>query len=163
MKIWIDADACPVAVKEILFRAANRTQTPTILVANSSLHIPKSDYISLLQVNAGFDVADHTIIEKMDTGDLVITSDIPLAADVIEKGGFALSVRGEMFSSDTIKARLTMRDYMDELRQSGIHSGKQSAFSQADRQAFANRLDQFLTQYYQSTRESGKSPTSDTH
>jgi len=147
MKIWVDADACPVVIKEILFRAANRTEIPTIFVANSILQLPKSDYLSMLTVGAGFDVADNEIVEQMSAGDLVITSDIPLAADVIEKGGFALSTRGEMFSPDNIKARLSMRDYMDELRQSGVHSGGQAAFNHTDRQAFANKLDQLLTKY----------------
>jgi len=147
MKIWVDADACPVVIKEILYRAANRTQIPTVFVANAALPIPKSTYLSMLTVESGFDVADNEIVAQMREGDLVITSDIPLAADVIEKGGMALSVRGEQFSPDNIKARLSMRDYMDELRQSGIHSGGQAAFSQTDRQAFANKLDTILTKY----------------
>ncbi len=147
MKIWVDADACPVVIKDILFRAANRTQIETIFVANAAVQVPKSAYLLTIQVGAGFDVADNEIVARMQAKDLVITSDIPLAADVIEKGGFALSTRGEMFSSDNIKARLSMRDYMDELRQSGIHSGGQAAFSHTDRQAFANKLDQLLTKY----------------
>lgn len=147
MKIWVDADACPVVIKDILFRAAQRTKINTIFVANSSIQVPKSAYLSMLVVGAGFDVADNEIVAQMQTGDLVITSDIPLAADVIAKGGFALSTRGKMFSSDNIKARLSMRDYMDELRQSGIHSGGQAAFNHTDRQAFANKLDQLLTKY----------------
>jgi len=147
MKIWVDADACPVVIKDILFRAANRTKIETIFVANAAVQVPKSDYLSTVQVGAGFDVADNEIVARLQAGDLVITSDIPLAADVIAKGGFALSTRGEMFSSDNIKARLSMRDYMDELRQSGIHSGGQAAFNHTDRQAFANKLDQLLTKY----------------
>lgn len=147
MKIWVDADACPVVIKDILFRAANRTKIETIFVANAVMQVPKSDYLSVVQVDAGFDVADNEIVERLHAGDLVITSDIPLAADVIAKGGFALSTRGEMFSSDNIKARLSMRDYMEELRQSGIHSGGQAAFSHTNRQAFANKLDQLLTKY----------------
>ena len=147
MKLWVDADACPVVIKEILFRAANRTHIPTVFVANAALPLPKSDYISMLTVGAGFDVADNEIVAQMNEGDLVITSDIPLAADVIEKGGIALSVRGEQFSPDNIKARLSMRDYMDELRQSGVHSGGQAPFSHSDRQAFANKLDTILTRY----------------
>ncbi len=147
MKIWVDADACPVVIKDILFRAAERTGIETILVANTAMQVPKSPHISTLQVDSGFDVADQEIVRRMQAGDLVVTSDIPLAADVIAKGGYALSVRGEMFSADNIKARLTMRDYMDELRQAGIHTGGQSAFSHADRQAFANRLDTLLTKY----------------
>lgn len=147
MQIWVDADACPVVIKDILFRAAQRTRINTIFVANSNIQVPKSTYLSMLVVGAGFDVADNEIVAQMQAGDLVITSDIPLAADVIEKGGFALSTRGEMFSSDNIKARLSMRDYMDELRQSGIHSGGQAAFNHTDRQNFANKLDQLLTKY----------------
>jgi len=147
MKIWVDADACPVAIKEILFKAAKNRHVETIFVANMNLPLPRSECIRMLQVGAGFDVADHEIVEQMDAGDLVITSDIPLAADVIEKGGFALSVRGEMFSPDNIKARLSMRDYMDELRQTGVQSGGQAAFGHKDRQAFANQLDRLLTKY----------------
>jgi len=151
MRIWVDADACPVVIKEILFRAAKRTKIPTVFVANSSLPLPKSAYLSMLTVGAGFDVADNEIVAQMNEGDLVITSDIPLAADVIEKGGMALSVRGEQFSPDNIKARLSMRDYMDELRQSGVHSGGQSAFSHSDRQNFANKLDTILTKHKKET------------
>lgn len=147
MTIWVDADACPIVIKDILFRAAQRTEIQTVLVANSPIQIPKSPYISMLQVGAGFDVADQEIVAQMNAGDLVITSDIPLAADVIEKGGFALSVRGEMFSPDNIKARLSLRNFMDEQRQIGVHSGGQAAFSHTDRQAFANKLDQLLTKY----------------
>jgi len=147
MKIWVDADACPVAIKEILFKAAKNRKVITTFVANMNLPLPRSEYIEMLQVGAGFDVADNEIVEQMHAGDLVITSDIPLAADVIETGGFALSVRGEMFSPDNIKARLSMRDYMDELRQAGVQSGGQAAFGHKDRQAFANQLDRLLTKY----------------
>ncbi len=147
MKIWVDADACPVVIKDILFRAANRTRIQTILVANATMQVPKSDYISTIKVGAGFDVADQEIVDQMHAGDLVITSDIPLAADVLNKGGYALSTRGEMFTADNIRSRLSMRDFMDELRQSGIHSGGQAAFSHTDRQAFANKLDALLTGY----------------
>ncbi|MDX8384657.1 MAG: YaiI/YqxD family protein [Ghiorsea sp.] len=151
MKIWVDADACPVVIKDILFRAAERQKVATVFVANAKLQVPKSNYISMLQVAAGFDVADHEIVAQMKEGDLVITSDIPLAADVIEQQGFALSPRGEMFSPDNIKARLSMRDFMDELRQSGIHSGGQAAFKHTDRQAFANQLDRLLTKHAKKT------------
>ncbi len=144
MKIWVDADACPVAVKEILFRAAQRLCIPLILVANSRITIPQSDYISMLQVAAGLDVADQEIVQQMQAGDLVITADIPLAADVIDQGGAALSPRGDLFSPDTIKAKLSMRNFMDELRGSGVITGGQAAFNHSDRQAFANQLDKLL-------------------
>jgi uncharacterized protein YaiI (UPF0178 family) len=145
MKIWVDADACPGVVKEILFRAAERTRTQVTLVANHSMRVPPSRYVSFVQVTHGFDVADAEIVERVEAGDLVITADIPLAAEVIEKGGQALSPRGELYSADDIKARLTMRDFMDTLRASGIDTGGPPALSQADRQAFANHLDSILT------------------
>jgi len=144
MKIWVDADACPAVIKEILFRAAERTQTPVTLIANHSMRVPPSRYVNMLQVTQGFDVADAEIVKRLSAGDLVITADIPLAAEVLEKGGQALSPRGELYSTDDIKARLTMRDFMDTLRSSGIDTGGPSALSQADRQAFANHLDTIL-------------------
>lgn len=144
MKIWVDADACPAVIKEILFRAAGRTRTQLTLVANHSMRVPPSRYISMVQVTHGFDVADAEIVERVEAGDLVVTADIPLAAEVIEKGGHALSPRGELFSADDIKARLTMRDFMDTLRSSGIDTGGPPALNQADRQAFANHLDSIL-------------------
>lgn len=144
MKIWVDADACPVAIREILYRAAERVKVEVILVANQPLRVPRSRFVRMLQVTPGFDVADNEIITKLCGGDLVITSDIPLAAEVIEKGGTALSPRGELFSPDNIKARLTMRDFMDTLRSSGIASGGPPSLSQADRQSFANHLDRLL-------------------
>ncbi len=147
LKIWVDADACPVVIKDILFRAAKRTGLPLILVANSPLRIPQVSNISMLQVAAGFDVADNEIVQRLNTGDLVITSDIPLAAEVLEKGGHALSVRGEMYALDSIRARLNMRDFMDTLRASGIDTGGSPALNQNDRKAFANQLDGFLTKY----------------
>ena len=147
MKIWVDADACPVIIKEILFKAARRTNVHLTLVANQHITIPRADNIKMLRVSAGFDVADNEIVKQVDSGDLVITSDIPLAAEVIEKGGLALSSRGEMYSSDSIKSRLNMRDFMDTLRSSGIHTGGPPALSQSDRQTFANHLDRLLTQY----------------
>lgn len=146
MKIWVDADACPVVVKEILFRAAERTKTETILVANQSMRTPPSRYIRSVQVSAGFDVADNEIVRRAEAGDLVITADIPLAAEVIEKGGHALNPRGEFYSEDNIKERLNMRDFMDTLRSSGIQTGGPPALTQGDRQAFANQLDRFLAQ-----------------
>ncbi|MDX8391087.1 MAG: YaiI/YqxD family protein [Mariprofundaceae bacterium] len=145
LKIWVDADACPVVIKDILFRAAKRTGLPLILVANSPLRIPSAANISMLQVAAGFDVADNEIVQRLEAGDLVITSDIPLAAEVLEKGAHALSVRGELYTLDNIRARLNMRDFMDTLRASGIDTGGSPALNQQDRQTFANQLDRFLT------------------
>ena len=147
MKIWVDADACPVVIKDILFRAAARTAVQVTLVANHALRTPPSRHISTLQVSQGFDVADNEIVKRLSAGDLVITSDIPLAAEVIEKGGLALSPRGELYSTENIRARLNMRDFMDTLRASGIDTGGPPALSQSDRQAFANHLDTLLTKY----------------
>jgi uncharacterized protein YaiI (UPF0178 family) len=149
MKIWVDADACPVVVKEILYRAAERTEIPITLVANQALRTPKSRFITTVQVPKGFDVADNEIVKRLDAGDLVITSDIPLAADVIEKGGVALSPRGELYTAENIKGRLTMRDFMDTLRASGIDTGGPPVLSQSDRLAFANHLDTILTRHSQ--------------
>lgn len=145
MKIWVDADACPVAIKEILYRAAKRCQVETVLVANQPLQTPPSPYISSLQVSGGFDVADQAIVAQVTAGDLVITADIPLAAEVIDKSAHALSPRGERFTTDNIKSRLNLRDFMDTMRASGLHSGGPRPMSQADRQAFANQLDRFLS------------------
>ncbi len=147
MNIWVDADACPGVIKDILFRAAERTGVQLTLVANHSIPIPRSRHIKFLQVTHGFDVADNEIVNRLGAGDLVITSDIPLAADVIDKGGYALNPRGELYTSDNIKARLTMRDFMDTLRASGIDTGGPSALSQSDRQSFANHLDKILTRH----------------
>lgn len=147
MKIWVDADACPVVIKEILFRAAERTGLQLTLVANQPVHIPPSRYIKLLQVTAGFDVADNEIVKRVDAGDLVITSDIPLAADVIEKGGYALTPRGQLYTTENIRDRLNMRDFMDTLRASGIDTGGPPALSQGDRKSFADHLDKFITRH----------------
>ncbi len=147
MKIWIDADACPVVIKDILFKAAERTEVEVTLVANQTINIPTSRYINFLRVASGFDVADNEIVKRCDVGDLVITADIPLAAEVIEKGGHALNPRGEMYSTNSIKARLTMRDFMDTLRSSGIQTGGPPALNKSDRQTFANELDKFLTKH----------------
>lgn len=147
MKIWVDADACPVVIKEILFRAAVRVGVLTTLVANQSVRVPKSRFIKMLQVSSGFDVADNEIVKRLETGDLVITGDIPLAAEVIEKGGHALNPRGELYSADTIRARLNMRDFMDTMRASGVNTGGPPALSQSDRQNFANNLDAFLARH----------------
>jgi uncharacterized protein YaiI (UPF0178 family) len=145
MKIWVDADACPVVIKDILFRAAERTRVELTLVANRSVRTPPSPYIKMLQVTAGFDVADNEIVKRLNVGDLVITGDIPLAAEVIDKGGNALNPRGELYSTDSIKGRLEMRDFLDNLRASGIDTGGPPALSQGDRNAFANQLDKLLT------------------
>ncbi len=144
MKIWVDADACPVVIKDILFRAAQRTETLLTLVANQAMRVPASDFVRTIQVPSGFDVADNEIVKQLDAGDLVITADIPLAAEVIEKGGHALNPRGELYSQDNIRARLNMRDFMDTLRASGIQTGGPPTISHSDRQAFANNLDRLL-------------------
>ena len=145
MKIWIDGDGCPAAVKEILFRAADREKVETILVANQFVSVPKSDNIKFIQVASGFDVADNEIVDRVCEGDLVITSDIPLAAEVIEKQATALNARGEFYSRHNIRTRLNMRDFMDTLRGSGIQGGGPPAFSHKDRQNFANQLDRILS------------------
>ncbi|MGE0081354.1 MAG: YaiI/YqxD family protein [Thiohalomonadaceae bacterium] len=144
MHIWVDADACPVVIKEILFRAAERTQVMLTLVANKPLRTPPSRFIRSMQVDAGFDVADARIAGQVQAGDLVITADIPLAAQVIERGAHALSPRGERYTTDNIRERLAMRNFMSQLRDSGIQTGGPPALSPADRQAFANQLDRLL-------------------
>jgi len=144
VQIWVDADACPGVIKEILFRAADRAEICATLVANTLLRIPPSRYIRALQVPRGFDVADNEIVKRLEPGDLVITADVPLASDVIAKGGHALNPRGEFYTQDTIEAQLTMRNFMDQLRGSGVDTGGPASFSQGDRQAFANQLDKFL-------------------
>jgi uncharacterized protein len=144
MKIWVDADACPVVIKEILFRVAERVKLPVTLVANQPMRVPPSRFIRMLQVGAGFDVADREIVARVEPGDLVVTADIPLAADVIAKGGHALNPRGEMYSVETIRSRLDMRDFMETLRASGVNTGGPPTLHQRDRQAFANQLDRFL-------------------
>ena len=151
MKIWVDADACPVVIKEILFRAAERTGIQVTLVANQPISTPKSRFISFIQVTQGFDVADNEIVKRLDSGDLVITSDIPLAADAIEKGGTALSPRGELYTANNIKSRLTMRDFMESLRSSGVDTGGPPALSQSDRKLFADHLDKILSRQVKNT------------
>jgi uncharacterized protein YaiI (UPF0178 family) len=146
MNIWVDADACPGVIKDILFRAAQRTGIELTLVANHPLRTPPSPNIRSIQVASGFDVADNEIVQRLVAGDLVITADIPLAAEVIEAGGHALSPRGELYTADTIKATLTMRDFMETMRASGVDTGGPPALNQADRQKFANQLDRFLAQ-----------------
>lgn len=147
MEIWVDADACPNVIKEVLFRAADRLQINVTLVANKLLRIPPSRFIKAKQVPGGFDVADQEIVRLVSPGDLVITADIPLAADVLKKGGSALNPRGELYTQDNIEQHLSMRHFMDTLRSSGVDTGGPNAFSAADRQAFANRLDQYLTRH----------------
>jgi uncharacterized protein YaiI (UPF0178 family) len=144
LDIWVDADACPVVIKEILFRAAERTETKTTLVSNHDIKIPASRYITNLRVMPGFDVADNEIVKRANTGDLVITSDIPLADEVLTKGCSALSPRGELFTKENIKAKLNMRDFMDTLRSSGVQTGGPSSLSQGDRKAFADHLEKWL-------------------
>ncbi len=144
MKIWVDADATPKPVKEILFRAATRTGIETILVANQPMQTPPSPHIHSIQVAAGFDVADNYIVQQAAIGDLVITSDIPLAAEVVGKGALALSPRGERFTTENIRQRLNIRDFLDTMRASGEHSGGPAPYSQQDRQTFANNLDRIL-------------------
>lgn len=147
MKIWVDADACPVAIKEILFRAAQRTGIQLTLVANHTLQVPHLHNINFMQVTTGFDVADNEIVKRLEAGDLVITSDIPLAAEVIDKGAHALNPRGELYTVENIRSRLNMRDFMDTLRASGVSTGGPPALSKSDRQSFANQLDKLLTRH----------------
>lgn len=147
MHIWVDADACPKVIKEILFRAADRVGIALTLVANHPLSTPPSRHIRSYQVPSGFDVADNHIVSQIEAGDLVITADIPLAAEVIEKGGHALNPRGELYTTETIRQRLVMRDFMEEMRSSGMVSDGPAPLNQADRKAFADALDRLLGQY----------------
>lgn len=158
MTIWVDADACPVVIKEILFRAAGRTGVQTTLVANQTLAIPSLANISFVLVASGPDVADREIVKRMVPGDLVITSDIPLAADVLEKGGHALSPRGELHGVEDIGARLSLRDFMETLRADGVDTGGPPPLNKGDRQAFAKGLDRFLTGYVVQARCSKVKP-----
>jgi hypothetical protein len=146
MKIWVDADACPTVIKDILFKAANRAQLVTTLIANHYIKIPPSPFIKFVQVQNGFDIADDEIVKRVQKSDLVITSDIPLADEVITKLALALSPRGELYSKENIKSRLNIRDFMDTMRASGLHTGGPSALSQTDRQNFANHLDRIIQQ-----------------
>jgi uncharacterized protein YaiI (UPF0178 family) len=145
MHIWVDADACPVVIKEILFRAAERSQLPMTLFANKPLRTPASRFIRMIQVPRGIDVADHEIARRLEPGDLVITADIPLAADVIARGGHALNPRGEFYTPDNIRERLALRNYLDELRGSGVQTGGPAPLDLTDRKRFADQLDRFLT------------------
>lgn len=151
MPIWVDADACPKVIKEVLYRAAEREQMMVTLVANQSLNVPPSKFVRTLRVAAGFDVADNEIVQRAQSGDLVITADIPLAAEVMEKGAVALNPRGERYSAATIRERLTMRDFMDTMRASGVQTGGPPALNQRDRQQFANELDKWLQQQRKSS------------
>jgi len=151
MQIWVDADACPAVIKEILFRAAERTGVALTLVANKPLRLPAADNIHFLQVPPGFDAADKRIVESMQPGDLVITADVPLAAASIEKGGLALNPRGELYTSENVRERLSMRNFLDELRGSGVNTGGPAALSQRERQLFANQLDTLLARRLKST------------
>ena len=144
MHIWVDADACPKVIKDILFRASTRTRISLTLVANQTLHVPPSPFIRSVQVPAGFDVADNEIVKRVNAGDLVITSDLPLAAEVIEKGGHVLSHRGEWYSAANIRPLLNMRDFMDNLRASGVQTGGPPPMSQTESRGFAGHLDRFL-------------------
>jgi len=144
LDIWVDADACPVVIKEIIFRAAERTKTKTTLVSNRTVKTPVSKFVTSLRVMPGFDVADNEIVKRVKKGDLVVTSDIPLADEVLTKGGCALSPRGELFTKENIKAKLNMRDFMDTMRSSGVQTGGPPSLSQGDRKAFADHLDKWL-------------------
>jgi uncharacterized protein len=144
--IWVDADACPAVIKDILYRAAERSKIPMTLVANKLLRTPPSPYIRALQVPHGIDVADSHIVRSLEAGDLVITADIPLAADVIAKGGHALNPRGELYSAENIQERLALRNFLDELRGTGERTGGPAALDNTDRKRFADQLDRFLTQ-----------------
>jgi uncharacterized protein len=143
-RIWVDADACPKVIKEILFRAADRVGVRVTLVANQPIQVPRSPHVRSVQVAAGFDVADNYIVQQAQAGDLVITADIPLAAEAIARGCLALNPRGELYTTENIRQRLNMRDFLDTLRGSGIDTGGPAALSQGDRMAFANQLDRFL-------------------
>ncbi len=147
MKIWVDADACPGVIKDILFRAAERTGVALTLVANQPIAVPKVAHITAIRVAPGFDVADNAIVQRVAAGDLVITGDIPLAAEVIDKGVHALNPRGELYDPGTIRSKLNMRDFMDTLRTSGVQSGGPPPLGQRERQAFANNLDRLLARH----------------
>ena len=152
MHIWVDADACPNVIKEILFRAAERRQVRLTLVANAPVRTPPSRYVTAMQVPGGFDEADRRIAERVQAGDLVITADVPLAADVVAKGAHALNPRGELYTEDNIKQRLAMRNLMDELRKTGVNTGGPATLGLSDRQEFANQLDRLLSRYAQAER-----------
>lgn len=145
MQIWVDADACPVVIREILYRAAKRKSIKVTFVANQAIPLPASPFLTMLQVQKGFDIADDEIVKRTNTGDIIITSDIPLAAEVLEKKAFVLTPRGERYTENNIKARLNMRDFMETMRSSGVQTGGPPPLNHRDRQTFANALDQLLT------------------
>src|SRR5579871_5514295 len=147
MHIWVDADACPVVIREILFRAAERTGVPLTLVANKAVRLPAQGQVQFIQVPPGLDAADKRIVELMHSGDLVITADVPLAAAVIERGGVALNPRGELYTSENVREHLSVRNFLDELRGSGVNTGGPAALSQRERQRFANQLDRLLARW----------------
>jgi uncharacterized protein YaiI (UPF0178 family) len=152
MQIWVDADACPVVIRDILFRAAERTGVTMTLVANKALRLPPGQNLHFIQVPAGFDAADKRIVELLTAGDLVITADVPLAAFAIEKGAVALNPRGELYTSENVRERLSVRNFLDELRGSGVNTGGPGALSQRERQLFANQLDRLLAKYVKPAR-----------
>ncbi|MBU2985104.1 YaiI/YqxD family protein [Saccharophagus degradans] len=145
MRVWVDADACPNMIKEVLFRAAQRRKVQVTLVANQPIKVIPSPFIKAIQVSAGFDVADNYIVEQVEAGDLIITADIPLAAEAIEKGGLVISPRGELLTAENIRPRLNMRDFLEQMRSSGEHTGGPAALTPNDKQAFANALDRLIT------------------
>lgn len=153
MKIWVDADACPKAIKDILVRAAGRVGVRTIFIANQPMRLPESEFVRKIQVPGGSDVADDKIVELLQSGDLVITADIPLAARVVDKGVVALDPRGDFYSKENIRERLSIRDFMDGLRSTGVETGGPASFKQKDSQAFANQLDRFLTKHARKKNE----------
>ena len=155
MRIWVDADACPLAIKEILYRAAERAQVPMTLVANKALAVPRSPWIRSVQVARGFDVADHEIARQLEAGDLVITADIPLAADVVGRGGHAINPRGELYTTENIRERLATRDFLEKLRETGVQTGGPAPLDNTDRKRFADQLDRFLARKPGSPRSRG--------
>ena len=154
-KIWVDADACPRTVKDILFRAAKRLELEVTLVANQPVPVPKSKFVNAIQVGSGFDVADNYIVQHANAGDLIITADIPLAAELVEKDCVVLNPRGELYSADNIRERLNMRDFMDTLRSSGVDTGGPPALNQTDSRNFANQLDGMVTKMANANKRQG--------
>lgn len=148
MKLWVDADACPKVIRDVIVRAAERTGIDCTFVANHSIPLPRRDNIHFQQVQSGFDIADNEIVRRAESGDLVITSDIPLADELITKNVMALSSRGELFTKETIKSRLNIRDFMETMRSSGVQTGGPNALSQTDRREFANHLDRILAKHH---------------
>jgi len=145
LRIWVDADACPQPIRQILCRAAERERVAVVFVANRPPRLPRSQYVRSLKVSAGFDVADRRIADSLHEGDLVVTADVPLAAEAVARGALALDPRGELYTEDNVQERLAVRDLMDQLRGAGVETGGPSSFGASDRQAFANQLDRLLT------------------